>query len=494
MDLSVIMGRVLHDKEDKMKVNKSPYLENKAALFKKLVEELKKEFKYASILATDTKGTRIIVDFNGSSVADSMLVERGCVVRVYNGICYSEYSFNEFSNDSFDDVLAAVTKTAKDDFEKLTSSGIAVNEYPVIDEQEIVDEFVGDAEILPESVSVEDKLAKMHAILEEAKSYSDLLIDFKVVYEEYHVSKMFYSGTRNLKQSYVFSSAGPLAVARKDGDIKYEHSGVSGQIGVESLDALHPKVKAIVDNAVGMLGAERIKPGVYDVICDPLVSGLIAHEAFGHGVEMDMFVKNRAKGAEYIKKEVASEITQMHDGAKSATQVASYLFDDEGTLGTDTVVIENGILKSGISDLLSATKLGTKPTGNGRRETFERKAYARMTNTFFAPGKDNIEDMIASIDYGFLLESYNSGMEDPKNWGIQCMITRGKEIKDGKLTGKGYAPVLLTGYVPDVLKSITMVSDGDVDLSGSGHCGKGHKEWAKTSIGGTFIKLRGRLG
>lgn len=477
-----------------MKVNKSPYLENKAPLFKKLVNELKKEFKYASILATDTNGTRLIVDFNGSSVADAMLVERGCVVRVYNGICYSEYSFNEFCENSFDDVLTAVSKTAKDDFKKLTSSGIAVNEYPVINEQEIEDEFLGEAEILPESVSVEDKLAKMHAILEEAKSYSDLLIDFKVVYEEYHVSKMFYSGTRDLKQSYVFSSAGPLAVARKDGDIKYEHNGVSGQIGVESLDVLRPKVKAIVNNAVGMLGAERIKPGVYDVICDPLVSGLIAHEAFGHGVEMDMFVKNRAKGAEYINKEVASEITQMHDGAKSATQVASYLFDDEGTLGTDTVVIENGILKSGISDLLSATKLGTKPTGNGRRETFERKAYARMTNTFFATGKDKIDDMIASIDYGFLLESYNSGMEDPKNWGIQCMITRGKEIKDGKLTGKVYAPVLLTGYVPDVLKSITMVSDGDVDLSGSGHCGKGHKEWAKTSIGGTFIKLRGRLG
>lgn len=477
-----------------MKVNKSPYLDKKAALFKKLVDELKKEFKYASILATDTKGTKLIVDYNGSSVADAMLVERGCVVRVYNGVCYSEYSFNEFCEDSFDAVLAKIRKTAKDDFEKLTSRGITVNEYPVINEQNIQDEFLGEAEILPESVSVEEKLAKMNAILEEAKTYSDLLIDFKVIYEEYHISKIFYSGTRDLRQSYVFSSASTLAVARKDGDIKYEHSSISGQKGVESLNELRPKVKAIVDNAINMLGAERIKPGVYDVICDPMVSGLIAHEAFGHGVEMDMFVKNRAKGAEFIGKSVASEITQMHDGAKSAKEVASYLFDDEGTLGTDTVVIENGILKSGISDLLSATKLGTNPTGNGRRETFERKAYARMTNTFFAPGKDNIEDMIASIDYGFLLESYNSGMEDPKNWGIQCMITRGKEIKDGKLTGKVYAPVLLTGYVPDVLKSITMVSDGNVGLSGSGHCGKGYKEWAKTSLGGTFIKLRGRLG
>lgn len=102
--------------------------------------------------------------------------------------------------------------------------------------------------------------------------------------------------------------------------------------------------------------------------------------------------------------------------------------------------------------------------------------------------------MIASIENGYLLESYNSGMEDPKNWGIQCMIAKGREIKDGKLTGKLVAPVLMTGYVPDVLKSISMVSDNELYLSGSGYCGKGYKEWAKTSIGGTFIKLRGRLG
>jgi TldD protein len=184
----------------------------------------------------------------------------------------------------------------------------------------------------------------------------------------------------------------------------------------------------------------------------------------------------------------------MHDGAAGVKNVASYLFDDEGTLGSDTVVIENGVLKSGISDLLSAMRLGIRATGNGRRESFERKAYARMTNTYFAPGHDKLEDMIASIKFGYLLENYHSGMEDPKNWGIQCVIARGREIKDGKLTGKVVSPVMMTGYVPDVLSSISMVSENGFDLNGSGYCGKGHKEYAKTSLGGTYIKLRGRLG
>lgn len=38
--------------------------------------------------------------------------------------------------------------------------------------------------------------------------------------------------------------------------------------------------------------SEPITPGEYDCICAPDVTGMIVHEAFGHGVEMDMFVKN----------------------------------------------------------------------------------------------------------------------------------------------------------------------------------------------------------
>jgi TldD protein len=193
-----------------------------------------------------------------------------------------------------------------------------------------------------------------------------------------------------------------------------------------------------------------------------------------------------------MDKEVAAPKVDMFDGAKSASDVSSYLFDDEGVLGSDTKIIDGGVLKSGISDVLSALTLGTKPTGNGKRQSYEHKAYTRMTNTFFASGKDKLDDMLASIDHGFLLESYSSGMEDPKNWGIQCVVSRAREIKDGEFTGKVFSPVFLTGYVPDLLKSMTMVSD-DMELTGGGMCGKGHKEYVKTSTGGPFIKARGRL-
>ena len=277
------------------------------------------------------------------------------------------------------------------------------------------------------------------------------------------------------------------------GRTRFGYESVSGLCGPELFDGWRRSSRAAVKTGEELLDAGRIEPGEYEIITSPEVTGLIAHEAFGHGVEMDMFVKNRALGAEYIGKRVGSELVTMHEGALCAENVTSYAFDDEGTLAGDVTEIDHGILKTGICDALSALRLGVQPTGNGKRENFEHKVYTRMTNTMFDSGTDTLEDMIASIDHGYLLEGMESGMEDPKHWGIQCIIKMGREIKDGKLTGKIVAPIIMTGYVPDLLGSISMRSP-DREVFGTGGCGKGYKEWVKVTDGGPYLKTKARLG
>ena len=259
------------------------------------------------------------------------------------------------------------------------------------------------------------------------------------------------------------------------------------------LDKLKKAIKRINNEATSLLDASYVVPGEYECITSPEISGLIAHEAFGHGVEMDMFVKNRALGQQYIGKRVGSDLVEMHEGATPYKDVSSYFFDDEGFMAQDTIEIKDGILLTGVADAIAAAKLNIKPTGNGKRENYQHKAYTRMTNTYFSPKKDKLEDMIASIKFGYLIDVEMSGMEDPKNWGIQCIALLGKEIKDGKLTGKVVSPIIMTGYVPDLLNSISMVSK-DFELYGSGACGKGYKEWVKTSVGGPYLKVKVKLG
>ena len=350
-----------------------------------------------------------------------------------------------------------------------------------------------DTEQLPETTDLKALVETLTALSDAGMAMNEAVIESMANAQSTHVCKMFLTEHRDLCQSYVYSEGNAVAFASRDGRHQIGYESVSGLCGPELFDELRDKMAKAVSTAMELLDAGRIEPGEYEVITTPEITGLIAHEAFGHGVEMDMFVKNRALGKEYIGKRVGSDLVKMHEGAASAVQVASYAFDDEGTLAGDVLEIDRGILKTGICDALSALRLGVAPTGNGKRENFEHKVYTRMTNTLFESGTDSLEDMIASIRHGYLLEGEESGMEDPKHWGIQCIIKLGREIRDGKLTGKIVAPIIMTGYVPELLGNISMLS-ADQGLHGAGGCGKGYKEWVKVSAGGPYLKTKARLG
>lgn len=474
-----------------MKIKMSPYLLQTKASLKKIVEILSQKYSYVSILGSDTKGKNYAVTKNTIDVNDSFWTERGFVLRAYNGTNYSEFSFNEMPEDNLEQFAAYLSQQL--DSYKISLAGSEFESYPVIEEESIKADFYGEVEILPQTVSSEVIIKKLTELKDKGLKCSKAVFDYKVIFNTTHLSKVFISTKKELEQSYVWSEAYLFALTTNGSSNKYLFKSFSGLKGAEIIEEMNPHVEEVAIESERLLSAGTIVPGTYDVICSPDVTGIIAHEAFGHGVEMDMFVKDRAKAVEYINKPVASELVTMHEGAKAAVQVSSYLFDDEGVLGTDTVIIDKGILKTGISDLLSALKLGTAPTGNGKRQSYERKAYARMTNTIIAPGKDKVEDMIASIKHGYMLVDSLSGMEDPKNWGIQCMFSKCIEIKDGKLTDKILSPIIMTGYVPELLSNISMVSD-DMELMGSGMCGKGYKEYVKNACGGPYIKTKARLG
>lgn len=473
-----------------MKVKKSDYLCEVKPQIKQLIQLLEKEFDYVSVLATDVCGVSYRVGQKQTVVGDYGFGERGFVTRVYKNGSYLEYSFNQCED--VEALAANIITELKGQLEALEMLGIEKMESPLLYEEAMVQEMTGDVETPYGEVSPEEVISKMKKVSDEGAK-NEGIIEFQVVMQFAHVNKMFLSAKKDLMQSYAFAEGMAAAVGSGNGRTEMGYQSFSGLKGAEILNELEGCVPKVMEILQDKLNATTVVPGMYDVVVAPEVAGLIAHEAFGHGVEMDMFVKERALAKDYIGEYVASEMTGMKDGALSASQVSSYLFDDEGTLGNDTDIIVNGILKNGISDVLSAMRLGTVPTGNGKRESFERKAYARMTNTIFTKGTDSLEDMIASIEDGYLLVGMDSGMEDPKHWGIQCSVAVGKEIKNGKLTGKTVSPVTLTGYVPDVLKSISMVSN-DMELFGSGACGKGHKEWVKVSDGGPYLKCKVRLG
>ena len=461
----------------------SKFLESRRADAKALVKALRQEFSYVSLLGVDIKATSVRVDRNSSGINPGRDTECGFVLKMSKGSVFYEYSLDDIQGDK--EALAA----------KIIAS-LPTPELPAIAPVQLTDEPMvrsfsrpHDFEEYSEAQLLDFCKTQCAALLPKSEHILNASVGLGLL----EVSKLFVTENKELDQNYTWVNGSMVAVYRGNDKTVYTHEGSNHNTIGEVLAELPGKADKLLRKAHMLTTAKAIKPGVYDVITAPSITGLIAHEAFGHGVEMDQFVKDRALAKEFVGDYVASPICNMRDGAASTLSAASYFFDDDGVLACDTQIIKDGILVTGISDLASASQLGTAPTGNGRRESTRRKAYSRITNTFFEPGKDKLEDMIASIDHGYMLFETNNGMEDPKNWAIQCVAEYGIEIVDGKLTDNYVSPVVMSGYVPDLLKSITMISD-TFEVIGSGSCGKGYKEWVRVSDGGPALKARVKLG
>ncbi|MBQ6160075.1 MAG: TldD/PmbA family protein [Oscillospiraceae bacterium] len=477
-----------------MKAPFSPYLDALAPGMKALADILGRSFDYVSILSTDSVGFTVSISQRSKRVTGTnMTTERGNVVRVWRNGQYSEYAFNEVSG-SIEELAETIRKELDRQFAVLALTGTKAFDTPILADEPLELFVEKETERLPEQEDMAALVERFTGLSARGMETIPRALDCLLNASSTHICKMFLTKNRFLRQSYVYTEGSCAAYAPNDaGEIKFAYNGVSGCCGPEVLEGLKKVVEELPKTMEEMLASEKIVPGEYEIITDPGISGLIAHEAFGHGVEMDMFVKKRALGAEYIGKRVGSDLCTMHEGALCEESVTAYAFDDEGTLAGDVTEIDHGILKTGICDALAALRLGTVPTGNGKRENFAHKAYTRMTNTIFDSGDSTFEEMVASVKHGYLLRGTESGMEDPKHWGIQCIIARGYEIKDGAFTGKVVSPVVMTGYVPDLLGGICMASR-DRKVDGNGGCGKGHKEWVKVADGGPYLKTKARLG
>ncbi len=465
----------------------SEYLASRHDVCKRLVDRLSKKCPYVSLLGKHVTGKQYRVTTFNVGISDTMERQCGFVVRLYNGKTYAEYSFSDITEESLD-------RLEKDIVEKTTFPERILAQHVHLQnmkDEPLVKSF--SREVIGPIPNDQEALEKLTKLKDAIHQQDQRIVQAVAIYSYYETSSMFLSANRDLTQNYTWQGVMVAAVAREGDIVRMNRDFAGGNSAEEIFASAEKKIPEMVKIAIALLSSEPIEPGVYDIITEPSITGLIAHEAFGHGVEMDMFVKNRAKAREYVHKRVASPLVEMHDGASATYSCASYFFDDDGVLAHDTLIIKDGILQTGISDAISALQLGTEPTGNGRRESSARKAYTRMTNTFFSPGSSTVEEMIASVKHGYLLSQTDNGMEDPKNWNIQCVCSYGREIKDGKLTGRIVAPVVMSGYVPDLLQSISMVSK-DFEVIGSGHCGKGYKEWVTVSDGGPYLKARCKLG
>lgn len=249
--------------------------------------------------------------------------------------------------------------------------------------------------------------------------------------------------------------------------------------------------RRVAQEAIVTLSAQRCPSGQLTVISDPMVTGLLAHEAMGHASEGDEITKRRSFLTDMVGKEVASEIITMYDNGTVPGAHGSVPFDDEGTPSGCTKIIDHGVYNGYMQTLETAARLGAEPTGNGRAENFGKRTWVRMTNTYFGPGDWDKDELIADTKDGILCDKMTDGMEDPVGGCFEAKALRGYIVKNGEIL----APVhsfTLTGKSVDILHTVDALSD-EVILDG-GMCGKGNEDWVRVSSGGPYMRARMIVG
>jgi TldD protein len=266
---------------------------------------------------------------------------------------------------------------------------------------------------------------------------------------------------------------GVRAVAERSGQRRSGYRGGGGRTDMSYFDSDRAlqHAAAAARQAVVMLDAREAPAGRLEVVLAPGDSGILLHEAVGHGLEADFNRKGTSNYAGRTGTEVASALCTVVDDATPERARGSINVDDEGVVPASSVLIEEGVLRGYMHDRLSARHYGVPATGNGRREAFSSHPMPRMTNTFLLAGRDDPEDIVRSVDRGVYAKAFGGGQVDISNGDFVFSLTESYLIEDGRLTAP-LRDVNLIGNGPEVRRDVVALGHDFQASDGIWTCGK----------------------
>jgi TldD protein len=262
-------------------------------------------------------------------------------------------------------------------------------------------------------------------------------------------------------------------VAEQNGRREQNGYNVAGRRGFElySPEVVARVVKEAVSRTVILFDAVQPPAGEMPVVLAAGSSGILLHEAIGHGMEADFNRKGTSIYADKIGKPIAKPFVNIVDDATAQFARGAINVDDEGNPAGLTTLVDKGVLTTYMHDAISAKHYNVKPTGNGRRQSYQYAPIPRMRATYMLPGPHKKDEIIASVKKGIFCQSFTNGQVQIGAGDFTFYVKNGWLIEDGKLTTP-IKDVNIIGNGPKVLERVDMVADDLVIDEGGWTCGK----------------------
>ncbi len=442
----------------------------------------------STVLRGHENRQRSLVLRNGSLVSNVRAESRGVSALVYRDGVYGFSSAPEYSKEAADTVIREAEKNAS--FLSSHTPG-SLGAFPVYPEKRFeTKRTITDAE----QKAVIQRLREIDSYI--TCKYPGLTAR-SIAYREDSQDKIIYSS--DMSSGHVINPRAHIVITlssvTKDGT-PVSLSDVWGGRGgfynyFTSVKWIFPEIDRLYLRLMDKKEGVYPEAGMKTVVLGGILTGMLAHEAVGHTVEADL-VRGGSVAGPLLGKEVASPLVSLVDFAHTAfgkTAPLPIILDDEGVPAEDAVLIKDGILTGYMHNRETALRYGVKPQGNARAWSFGDEPLIRMRNTAVLPGKDKLDDIIASVNDGYYLVDTNNGQADLTGE-FMFGVTMGYEIKKGKL-GRAILDTTVSGIAFDMLRSVDMVSD-TVVWSASGMCGK--KQPIPVGMGGPQLRCRIMIG
>ena len=274
------------------------------------------------------------------------------------------------------------------------------------------------------------------------------------------------------------ASEGGIQASAKD-EVATVLTGWEHYMREEPSEKIANRLSRKVLNQLDGVGCKR---GSYPCLLGPKVVGMLAHEALGHLSEADLFCTGAFNGME--GSEVAPENVTMVDTPRMKGGFGNVEVDDEGVMPNEVVLIDKGILGGQLVDREWAHRLGCKPTGNARAETFRKPPMIRMRNTLFKKGDHDTEELFEKVRNGYYCGDVKGGQAESDS-SFQVGIQECFEIRNGEL-GRPVRDLAISGIAVDSLKRISGVGK-DFGYESS-YCGK-YDQYMATTDGGPSMSI-----
>jgi len=337
-----------------------------------------------------------------------------------------------------------------------------------------------------DSVGIVEKLDLLRGACAQLK-VDERIVDWSAWLFYRKVSQLLVTsaGGRSV-QVQEFLRPGLAAVANRGSQTQTRRGGGSdwaGQGGLERLEVVgFPReARRIAEEAIALLEAPECPEGTMDLLLTPSQMALQIHESIGHPLELDRILGDERNyaGTSFVTPDMfgsyryGSALLNVTFDPTVDGELASYGVDDEGTPAARELLIRSGILVRPLGGGLSQARSGLPGVANARASDWDRPPIDRMANINLEPGEDSLEDLIARVERGVLMDTNRSWSIDDSRNKFQFGCELGRLIEDGQLKGLVRNPGY-RGISARFWRSLAGVGDRErFEVRGVSNCGKG---------------------